>query len=335
MGTRRHNILNGVAPRWMPAPACIIRSIIIYIVYIWCERALTMRYEHREKKRMITITNERVVADLLPELGGALARLTWQSIELLRAAPPACDDVKKTACFPLVPFANRIADGRFCFEGTTVQLPTAARGDGHALHGIGWLSAWQVTGLGGDWAELQLLHDGTDWPWRFEARQGFRLLERGLEIVLTIVNRDERAMPAGLGLHPYFRRTTATRVTTCITGAWHPDERGLATVWQLAPRHDLATGGLVELLAGTDSCCAGWAGETLITGDNIGLVVRSSVTTPHMHLYIPLLEDHFCIEPVTHAPDALNRHDVAAMAKLAPNEAFTIRMRIEALAGVV
>ena len=47
---------------------------------------------------------------LEPERGGSIARFGWRGQDLMR---PTCGpSVLDVACFPLVPFSNRIAHGR-------------------------------------------------------------------------------------------------------------------------------------------------------------------------------------------------------------------------------
>ena len=48
------------------------------------------------------------------------------------------------ASFPLVPYVNRIRDGRFTFRGREVRLAPNMAGDPSPLHGQGWLSPWTV-----------------------------------------------------------------------------------------------------------------------------------------------------------------------------------------------
>ena len=52
-----------------------------------------------------------------PALGGALLSFRKGDVDLLRPTPAGASDVLETACFPLVPYANRIADGRFVPTG--------------------------------------------------------------------------------------------------------------------------------------------------------------------------------------------------------------------------
>ncbi|WP_234717033.1 hypothetical protein [Ensifer adhaerens] len=43
-----------------------------------------------------------------------------------------------------------------------------------------------------------------DWPWDFRSEQHFELGDESLRLTLTVENRSERPMPAGMGWHPYF-----------------------------------------------------------------------------------------------------------------------------------
>jgi aldose 1-epimerase len=81
---------------------------------------------------------------LQPELGGTIAALTYQSRDILRPTLAGATNPLETACFPLVPYANRIADGRFLFAGETYALPRNMEGQDHPLHGVGWIRGWDV-----------------------------------------------------------------------------------------------------------------------------------------------------------------------------------------------
>jgi aldose 1-epimerase len=49
-----------------------------------------------------------------PCRGGAIRQLSWLGESVLRPAPAdAGDDPFDVACFPMVPFVNRVASGRF------------------------------------------------------------------------------------------------------------------------------------------------------------------------------------------------------------------------------
>lgn len=266
-------------------------------------------------------------AGLLPALGGAVAYLRRDGRDVLRPAPDGVDDLLATGCFPLVPYANRIAHGRFAFAGETHQLPLNFGDHPHSLHGIGWQSAWTVTASGDAGASMELRHPGDErWPWRFRAEQHVRLGEDGLAITLLLANEDDRTMPAGLGLHPYFPRTASTRLTMAAERMWLGDETMIPTGAVAADRFGdwRAGAGFPDHLI--DNSFDGWSGSaTIADADEVTRI--SAIGARVVHVYVPPDADFLCVEPVSHLPDALNHG--FAIDTLDPGETLALAMRIE------
>lgn len=264
--------------------------------------------------------------DLLPTLGGSIGALRHHDQDILRPAPANPTDALQTACFPLVPYVNRIANGRFRFGGRSWRLPLNFGDHPHSLHGVGWQRPWQVTEQGEDRATLALDHPGGDgWPWPFHAEQQFRLSGDGLAARLRLRNMADEPMPAGLGFHPYFPRHADSRLTARVSAAWTADITQLP-LDRVAPDHfgNWAEGDSLSRPALVDNAHDGWAGDARIEGD--GLSIRLSATgADGLHLYIPPGADFFCAEPVTHLPDAINR---GGMDSLAPGGDMEIGLRI-------
>ena len=109
------------------------------------------------------------------------------------------------ACYPLVPYSNRIGGGVLPWNGAQFQLRCNAVREGHALHGVGWQRPWTVVAASGSSAVLELQHRAdADWPFDFWAQQTFAVDDAGLRMQLQMRNDDVRPAPAGLGWHPYF-----------------------------------------------------------------------------------------------------------------------------------
>jgi aldose 1-epimerase len=155
-----------------------------------------------------TLSCGALVLTLSPETGGSVARFEYagsggMQIPVLRGTGDPAADVLAHGCFPLVPYCNRIRDGRFTFRGR--------RGADRAQHGerpepaawarAGWARG-QVVRLEDAEAELLFVHDAGEWPWAYEARQVFSLDEAGLTVVLSCTNGRPadavRARPASL-----------------------------------------------------------------------------------------------------------------------------------------
>ena len=263
-----------------------------------------------------------------PGLGGAVLDLTWRARPVLRPTPEVATDILETACFPLVPYANRIADGRFSFGGRDVVLPTLPQFAPHALHGDGWRNAWTVLSRdeGSVRMELEWRDDGGGWPWPWRAEQTVALTEDGLTIDLSILNIGDAVMPAGLGLHPYFHRAAEARLTLAATGVWLTDEREIPV--RLAPPDaliDWSEGAALADAPFVDHAYAGWDGAALIDGE-VSVILAAGAPARWAHVYAPQGAGFFCVEPVTHRPDALHapQSEATGLVKLAPGETLAM-----------
>ena len=79
----------------------------------------------------------RLVLD--PGHGGALREFQCLGHDVLRPTPSGATGPFDFSAFAMVPYVNRIANGRFAFGGQTVQLRPNWTGDPHPLHGQGSL----------------------------------------------------------------------------------------------------------------------------------------------------------------------------------------------------
>lgn len=270
---------------------------------------------------------------LVPALGGSVAELSWRGHPVLRPTPAGADSPLQAACFPLVPYANRIAHGRFVFDGAAHHVGATPGFEPHALHGLGWRAAWAVEAAGTDAATLVYRHDGgPGWPWAFRAMQRFALTEDGLSIDLSMTNADARPAPAGLGLHPYFHRMPGDRLTVVAPRVWRAD----AT---LIP-HDLAPAAAVfDWSARPAVADAPFVDNAYEDWDGLARLDHADWTATldapgvrRVHVYAPEDADFVCIEPVTHRPDALNAPEGAAsgLAILQPGRTLSLSMTVGA-----
>ena len=81
------------------------------------------------------------------------------------------------------------------------------------IHGDAWLGTWKVDRISNQSIESHYAHDGrTGYPFSYRVCQKIELTDSELTISLKLFNTDLRPMPAGLGIHPYFRRPAGTRL---------------------------------------------------------------------------------------------------------------------------
>jgi aldose 1-epimerase len=287
-----------------------------------------------------TLSCGALILTLSPETGGSIARFEYagsagMQIPVLRGTHDDNADVLAHGSFPLVPYCNRIRDGRFTFRGRQVRIARNMASDPSPLHGQGWLGAWEVVRLEQAEAELLFVHEAGEWPWAYEARQVFTLDDAGLTVVLTCTNTGDEPMPCGLGQHPYFHCTPETVLDTSVESVWTIDEKVLPVEKLPAEgRYDLRN----RRVAGQDldNGFGGWGGHATVTDPSLPFRVEmSSPDADFFQLYSPPSGELFVIEPVTHANAALNEPEEAwaelGLTVLEPGETMSLTMRIDVI----
>lgn len=277
---------------------------------------------------MLLLRAGALEAALLPAVGGSLAWLAHDGADLLRRAPEGSRDPLAMASFPLVPYANRIADGRFVFGERSYQLPRNFGDHPHAIHGNGWQRGWSVAEQQTDRARLTLDHRAdAHWPWDYRAEQDVALTPDAIRLTLRLTNSCDSAMPAGLGFHPYFVADARTRMQFKAAMMWRaapdmlPDASAPADAMG-----DWTQGGIVRGDSLIDNAYGGWEGTAVVTrGDGLRLTLEAP-GAHWLHVFRPPHSADFCLEPVTHMPDAINRD--GGMAIVEPGADISLSMTI-------
>ena len=116
---------------------------------------------------------------LAPPVGGAIAGFWADGVALLRETPEeALRDrlVRQTSCYPLIPYSNRIAKGRFRFDGVDHRLALNFGDHPHSMHGNAWQRPWRVEDADDARCRLVLVHrpsgeEAMGWPFAYRAEQ--------------------------------------------------------------------------------------------------------------------------------------------------------------------
>jgi len=139
------------------------------------------------------------------EIGAGLRSYTHAGRLVTETYP---DDVLPPKCAGgvLVPWPNRLRDGRYVFDGQQFQLPLSEPKARNAIHGLGRWERWRAMEHQPDAITLRLdIAPQTGWP--FEVRVEVRYAvdaARGLAVTASATNLGTRRAPFGAGFHPYF-----------------------------------------------------------------------------------------------------------------------------------
>lgn len=315
-----------------------------------------------EAGESIYVLRERTTGtyvEVIPGIGAQCLRFVWQrpgmTVEALRA-PETVEALREAPVLyglPLLfPFPNRVAKGRFVFEGRTVELPITEPERGNAIHGLVLDRPWEVAGYGAD-EESAYITCTFDWqdhpdihvyPFAFQLEYTVRLTAQGLSTRFRAVNTGDSTMPLGFGMHPWFPvpLQPGGDPTACRIEAPVSQMRELVDL--------LPTGRLVQpdserdLLRGVnlgrhlfDHAYIGitdtepWEATYTDRRAGLAIVVRSHPNLGELVVYTPPDHSAVCLEPYSCATDAFNleaRGISAGMHCLAPGDSWSTRVDI-------
>lgn len=248
----------------------------------------------------------------------------------------------------LMPWPNRVRDGKYAFGGHDLQLPLTEPTRHNASHGLVRWVAWTPAEHSDDSASLTYrLMAQTGWPWTFDVRVTYSLTGEGLSVTQSATNLAAEPAPYAAGAHPYLAVGPGPVDGLELT---FPATRRYLTDAQLIPTGAESTEGTVldfrdgRRLGGTvlDDCFTdlerdsdGRATTTLRdphTGEGVALWVDEAWTCLQLFTAdgVPgTARRSLAVEPMTAPPDALNSG--TGLVVLAPGETHSGTWGIRAL----
>lgn len=274
------------------------------------------------------------------EVGGGIREYEAEGRPVLEAYPVdrICDGAHGA---PLVPWPNRLADGRYRFDGTEYQVALTEPSKHNAIHGFLRWRPWRAVEREADRVVMAAtLHPMPGYPFRLDLDIEYRLTGDGLEVTATAANTGDRACPYGYGQHPYLspgsgliddcvlRLAGSTRIDTDPERQLPTGREPVAgTPFDFTEPGEL---GPIEIdFAFTDLLRdpAGRAWTTLQGPDGASAEIWVDETFPYVEIYTgdTLSRDRarrgLGTEPMTCAPDAFNSGD--GLIRIEPGEVFT------------
>jgi aldose 1-epimerase len=104
----------------------------------------------------------------------------------------------------LMPWPNRIRDGRYHFDGAERQLSLSEPARHNAMHGLVRWERWHVVSSAVDSLTLGFdLPPQPGYPWPLQLRTTWTVGQDGLRCDVHATNLGDRPGPFGFGAHPY------------------------------------------------------------------------------------------------------------------------------------
>jgi len=241
----------------------------------------------------------------------------------------------------LVPWPNRLRDGRYRWDGEEHQTPISEPETGNAIHGLVRFLPWRVTDRSSEAVQLELLlHPQPGYPFTLRLQIRYELSPAGLRVQTTATNDGDQPLPYGEGHHPYLAAGAGLHVDDCTLVApgatrLDTDERALPTGTSPVDGtpHDLRAGRRIGDLV-IDHCFTdlardddGLAWVRLTGPDGRGAAVWLDGAYSHLQLFTgdvvpqPRRRRGLAVEPMTCPPDAFATGE--SVRRLEPGESTT------------
>jgi aldose 1-epimerase len=191
---------------------------------------------------LVELRGDGFVTRIDPADGGRIVSLVIAGVEriLRKERARAREPALYWGCYPMVPWAGRLANGRIPTKDGEVRLE--ANLPPSAIHGLGFDKSWEIVERSETAVTMMCELRGLGWPFGGRALQTLRASGKSLELELE-VGGYTRAGPAGLGWHPWFTRPPTADIALCVDAfeVLVLDADGVPTgqVRRVSPREDL------------------------------------------------------------------------------------------------
>jgi aldose 1-epimerase len=244
----------------------------------------------------------------------------------------------------LIPWPNRIRDGRYTFNGATQQLALTEPARHNASHGLARYLPWVLIDKKADAVTNRVrIHPQPGWPGTLESTITHQLTQDGLMVTVEATNLGATELPFGYGAHPYLTvgESTVDEIALTVPAASYlevDDDRLLPL--KLSPvqgtAYDLRDGRVLGSMS-LDTAMTDLARDSdgrwrvrLVLGDRYAeLWGDETMRWTQVFTGGPNRDVSLAVEPMTCGPDAFNAgptHD--DMKVLAPGEVFIGRWGI-------
>jgi aldose 1-epimerase len=270
---------------------------------------------------------------VVSEAGGGARSWTVDGSELLASFASGTRDAA-FAGKPLMPWPNRLRDGRYVFEGAEHRVAITEPETSTALHGLTLSSRWRASRTSAHGITLSHQLRGREgYPFALDLAVGYELDSAGVVVTLRATNAGPGRAPFGAGLHPYLRLTGDITLQVPANTRVPIDDRLLPTGpptplsgTELDFRHARRLGDqrLDTCFGDLDRGAAGVASLTLAGPRR--LVVWMDDAFHFVQVFTA--DGAIAVEPMTCAPDAFNTGD--GLLVLEPGASFTGRCGLTA-----
>ncbi|WP_105567526.1 aldose 1-epimerase family protein [Microbacterium halophytorum] len=283
----------------------------------------------------VLLTRGTVTARIA-QVGAALRGLTVDGLDLIAGY---ADGIKAPGAsgIVLVPWPNRVRDGRWAYEGADQQLPISEPKFRNASHGLLRFHAYDIERPDDARATLRArIYPQNGYPFALDTAVTYALEGDGIRVTHTVRNLGAEAAPVAVGAHPYLAVGDADPAEVTITASgtsWlETDERMLpiaehavGEATDLSAGRALGAGFMDRAYTGLSRGADGRARTTLTAPDGRATTLWQGEGLDFTHIFItdgyPDRSLAVAVEPMSAPADAFNSG--RGLRTLAPGEELT------------
>ena len=252
----------------------------------------------------------------------------------------------------LIPFPGRVCDGRYTFEGHSLQLECNDKEGPNAIHGFVRSLPWQMREIRGNTVTFETNLDAAayekrGYPFSLRISATYDLNASGLTCSFVVKNIGTQPAPVGVGFHPYFTVGTArideAEIQIPGSACLEFNERLVptgkildvaGTPWDYRQLRLIGPQRFNHCYTQLDRDAHGMATASLChprSGRAIDITMDSTFSAVVVYTGDAILDAPraaVAIEPMTCASDAFN-HPEWGLKRLIPGETFSGRYRVQ------
>ncbi|WP_405296240.1 aldose 1-epimerase [Algibacter sp. Ld11] len=286
--------------------------------------------KHSNSALEIENSSQTVFAKICLNDGASLQELKLFGTTLIKDLSPL--DYKNTyASSVLFPFANRIKDGTYQYNGETYKFPINEVANNNALHGLVFNKTFNVIDEVStkNSASVKLLYKETQksegFPFTFSIQLEYRITETTLDLNVEVMNTDTEVFPFTLGWHPYFLSSNLSESLLSFNSS-----KKMAFSDRMITTETINNPDSSEILLKNKQLDDCWALDNTnveFATPNYNLSINSSEEDCFLQAYTPPLTNVIAIEPTTGVSDSFNNK--IGLKTLNPGDRYTLNWNLK------
>lgn len=285
---------------------------------------------HNQELNHIEISSLNSYAKIHLDAGASLQELTLNDHAVIQdLSPLSYSDTYASSI--LFPFANRIKDGVYTFEGEIYQFEANQKEENNALHGLVYNKTFKIIDQNTDEnsASITLEYNESNkthgFPYSYNIQLEYILTNTNLDLKITIKNTDSKTFPFTLGWHPYF--ISDDLKSSCIqmesTQKLLIGDRNITT--GIEETKPVSTFKIEDKQL--DDCWILNNGDVYFNTPKYKLHIGSTGKKNFMQAYTPTRLNTIAIEPTTGVSDSFNNK--IGLETLKANEKYSIKWNLK------